>query len=54
MNINWDAQNYSKDFKFVHKYGEDVMELLQSPKGSKILDLGCGNGNLTIKLKEKG
>ncbi len=28
MNINWDAQNYSKDFKFVHKYGEDVMEVL--------------------------
>lgn len=54
MNINWNAEKYDESFKFVHKYGEDVMELLQSPKGSKVIDLGCGNGNLTIKLKEKG
>lgn len=54
MNINWDADRYSADFQFVHKYGEDVMELLQSPKGSRVVDLGCGNGRLTVKLKEKG
>lgn len=54
MNINWDADMYSKDFRFVHKYGEDVIELLQSPKGSNVVDLGCGNGNLTIKLAQKG
>lgn len=54
MNINWDTDRYSADFQFVHKYGEDVMELLQSPKGSRVVDLGCGNGRLTVKLKEKG
>lgn len=54
MNINWNAEKYNEDFKFVHKYGEDVMELLTSPKGSNVIDLGCGNGNLTKKLKEKG
>lgn len=54
MNIKWDASKYAEDFKFVHKYGEDVIELLELPEGSSVIDLGCGNGNLSIKLKEKG
>lgn len=54
MNIKWNAKGYTENFQFVHKYGEDVMELLQSPTGSRVLDLGCGNGNLTRKLKDKG
>lgn len=54
MNISWDADRYSEDFQFVHKYGEDVMELLHSPAGSRVADLGCGNGNLTVKLAERG
>lgn len=54
MNIKWNASKYSSDFSFVHKYGEDVIELFTLPMGSSIIDLGCGNGNLTNKLKEKG
>lgn len=54
MNINWDAEKYAEDFQFVHKYGEDVTELLTVEKGSRVADLGCGNGRLTCKLKEMG
>ncbi len=54
MNIKWDASKYAEDFKFVYKYGEDVIELLELPEASSVIDLGCGNGNLSIKLKEKG
>lgn len=54
MNIKWDAVKYSEEFQFVHKYGEDVMELLQSKPGSRVIDLGCGNGNLTARLCERG
>ena len=54
MNINWDAKGYKENFSFVHEYGEDVISLLKSPKGSAVLDLGCGNGALSAKLLEKG
>lgn len=54
MNIKWNAQNYKENFSFVPQYGEDVMNLLTVPKGSRVVDLGCGNGTLTKKLAGKG
>lgn len=54
MKNNWNSENYTDNFQFVHKYGEGVADLLTVPKGSFVLDLGCGNGAITQKLKEKG
>ena len=54
MNIEWNATNYTNHFSFVHKYGEDVLKLIDAPAESRVLDLGCGNGALTKKLKELG
>ena len=42
MNINWEAQRYTADFSFVHQYGNSVIGLIDSPAGSRVLDLGCG------------
>lgn len=54
MNIKWNAEKYTSDFSFVHKYGEGVMTLLELPQGASVIDLGCGNGALSAALAEKG
>ncbi len=54
MNIIWDTDDYTENFDFVYKYGEDVISLIDAEKGSFIVDLGCGNGALSEKISEKG
>ena len=54
MNITWNADKYTNDFSFVHQYGNDVAQLLNCAPGSDVLDLGCGNGALTNRLRERG
>jgi trans-aconitate methyltransferase len=54
MNITWDAQEYSDNFSFVYHYGEDVLKLLDICPGDTVIDLGCGNGALTMRLAEGG
>ena len=54
MNITWNAQDYTRDFSFVHQYGEDVLGLLTAQPGSFVVDVGCGNGALTERLAQAG
>lgn len=54
MNIKWNAKDYKENFSFVPKYGEAVTELITAKKGSRVIDLGCGNGALSRLLKNKG
>ncbi|MGN1104665.1 MAG: class I SAM-dependent methyltransferase [Candidatus Coproplasma sp.] len=54
MNINWNSDNYDKNFNFVYGYGEGVADLISEPQGSLVVDLGCGTGALTNKLAQRG
>ncbi|WP_026576744.1 class I SAM-dependent methyltransferase [Bacillus sp. UNC438CL73TsuS30] len=51
---NWDANLYDSKHSFVSKYGNSLVELLNPQQGEKILDLGCGTGDLANKLYEFG
>ena len=51
---NWDPELYARRHNFVHRYGESLVELLQPAPQERILDLGCGTGELTSKLADFG
>ncbi|MBB6459190.1 class I SAM-dependent methyltransferase [Flammeovirga kamogawensis] len=44
---NWDTSLFESKHAFVFDYGEDVVRLLQPKQEERILDLGCGSGQLT-------
>jgi len=47
----WDPVQYNKVADFVAKLGEPLLELLEPKLSDFILDLGCGDGSLTQKIK---
>lgn len=53
-NITWNAELYDNKHNFVSKYGEDVLGWLEPQEGERILDLGCGTGELAAKIQESG
>ncbi len=50
----WNPNLYDNKHGFVAKYGEALLDLLALKPGERILDLGCGTGDLTHKIAECG
>ncbi len=50
----WDPARYRRNASFVAELGLPVVELLNPLPNERILDLGCGDGTLTAKLRDMG
>ena len=54
MSQQWDAGFYDRSHSYVWQYGADLLPLLAPQAGERILDAGCGTGQLTARIAEAG
>jgi trans-aconitate methyltransferase len=50
----WNADRYAEHAHFVPALGQAVLDLLNPQPGERVLDLGCGDGALSEKIKAAG
>ena len=51
---DWDAAGYDRSFGYVSRFGRDLLDLLAARPGERVLDLGCGTGELAAALAVSG
>jgi trans-aconitate methyltransferase len=51
---SWNASQYDRAGAFVPKLAADLLELLAPKPGERVLDLGCGTGDLTAQIAARG
>lgn len=50
----WSASDYAKNGRFVQDLAGPIFAMLGPKPGERILDLGCGDGTLTVEIKAAG
>ncbi len=50
----WDPARYQDQHSFVWRYGANLVESLNPQPGERILDLGCGTGQLSARIARSG
>ena len=48
--MSWNADAYQNKYGYVWQHGESLIELLNPQPKERIVDLGCGTGQLTDKI----
>ena len=51
---NWDAGRYQDKHSDVWRYGANLLDLLKPEAGERILDVGCGTGQLNRRNRAIG
>ena len=51
--IEWNSEFYDEKYSFVYHYGKSLINLLDPKENQRILDVGCGSGQLTLKISKK-
>lgn len=54
MSDRWNATLYDQKHAFVTNYGQSLIELLNPKYSEKILDVGCGTGDLANQIAQSG
>jgi SAM-dependent methyltransferase len=54
MTQTWDAKDYGQNAAFVHGLAGGVFQWLDAKPAESILDLGCGDGQLTQRIASTG
>ena len=50
----WDSRSYDRYFSYVSRMAEGLIRILAPLKDERILDMGCGTGDLTAKIARSG
>lgn len=50
----WDSKLYQNKHSYVYEYGSDLLNLLKIKPEERILDLGCGTGQLSHAIQQAG